>query len=146
MTVELVKILYEIYPPKDGLDKVNNISIYGAHERVYLTLLNRSFIDSKKISDINIFRPLAENIFDVPFYIGSRGDVKNAVFFEPNSPDKYSQNYSNHYIQINLPLTYLEMTISTGNRGRVDLFDKQRKKYVEFVNGVYDIFPCKIRK
>ena len=137
MTEKLVKILSELYPPAKNHDR---ISIYGAHERIYLLLFDHVFSGTPIIHDIECFRKLANETFDVHFYIGSKGDIKNAVFFEPNSQDDYQQNYSNHFIQIILPSNFPQITISTGNRGRVNLLDKQREKYLEFVKYVYGIF------
>ena len=136
MTEKLVKILSKLYPP---IENNNRVSIYGAHEEIYLLLFDYIFVNAK-INDIEVFRKSADKIFDVPFYLGSKGDIKNAVFFEPNSQDEYQQNYSNHFIQISLPSKFPKMTISTGNRGKVKLLDKQREKYLEFVKNVYKIF------
>ena len=53
---------------------------------------------------------------------------------------KYQGNHSEHSIEVILPSTHPVITISTGNRGAIDLLPKQRDNYYNFVENIYRLF------
>jgi hypothetical protein len=137
MTDILANILRAEYPQINSFDP---ISIYGAHERIYLNLTNKKFHKAPKFNDSNKIFQIAEKIFDVPFDFEIKGDIGEAIFFSPQKNDEYHQNHFGHYIQVHLPYSYPLITISTGNRGAVELFENQRMNYFQFVKETYNLF------
>ena len=94
-----------------------------------------------KPEDVDI---IAKKIFDdIEYEFYPETEEGTVVYFSPavglNKMTDYSENYRGHYLAINR-LTHPVMTISTGNRGQSLLNDKQREKYFEFVNRVYEQF------
>ena len=137
MTDVLADILRKEYPPLNGVERV---STYENNERIYLNLIPLIALFPPMFTDSNKIFEIAKNTFDVPFKFEKRGDIGEAVFFEPAINDKYHQNHFGHYIHIDLPFSYPLITIFTGNRGAVSLIAQQRQRYFDFVNKVYKSF------
>ncbi|KHO54614.1 MAG: hypothetical protein QT10_C0014G0012 [archaeon GW2011_AR19] len=140
MTKILFSRLRKIFP------EPNKVSIYGAYERIYLSLHHKKFADavSVNVSHKNL-KELASKIFEIPFEYEKRGEIGPAIFFEPKINRRSHQNYQQHYIKVSLPLKFPEIEISTGNRGSEFLFRKQRDDYYKFVEETYFLFleKCK---
>lgn len=144
MTVELVKMFEDRFPPV-GPHKVPRVSTYHGIERIYLTLLDEVFVGiNKPLVTIDEIKTLAHKIFDkdVNFeFKENQGTLDGAVIlFEPRGGDNYSMNYSGHSIQVHKPFIVPEITLSLANRGTAKLYPKQRNKYFQFVNNLYELF------
>ena len=149
MTDILFQRLMERFPPIDDYERV---SIYGAYERIYLDLIESAFMKSKQFNLSKKIKNLALRIFDVNFIyipLSDGGEKRWSVIFEPIILDKekmsdesfkYQGNHSEHSIEVILPSTHPVITISTGNRGAIDLLPKQRDNYYNFVENIYRLF------
>lgn len=137
MTDILVDILNKEYR---GVCGSGCVSVYGVYERIYLNLTNEKFSKAPSFNDSKKILRIAKEIFDVPFDFEMKGDIGEAIFFSPKINDAYHQNHFGHYIQVHLPSAYPMITISTGNRDAVKLFETQRNNYFEFVKGLYSMF------
>jgi len=137
MTEKLYSLLKEEYPEANGSEQV---TIYGAHERIYLNILDERLRGAPEIKDSSEITRIAEEVFDVPFEFEAKGDVGEAVFFNPVSEDPYQQNHYAHFVQVYLPSNYPLIIISTGNRGAVELFQIQRKNYFDYIMKIHELF------
>lgn len=137
MTDRLFQRFKERFPDINGTPRV---SFYGAYERIYLSLYERIFAQSKRalITPDEISK-IARGVFwDVNFVFEERGDIQFGIFFEPTGVSEYSCSYDQHHIEVHQHLLFPELTISTGNRGKVVLHDLQRERYYQFA--------CDLRK
>jgi len=147
MTVVLFEKFKQRFPPIKNHDRV---SIYEAYERIYLSIIDRQFIGAPDFNSEQKIKDLASKTFDVNFVSKTFEEGhKNKLYliFEPIIFSKmskksflYNSSYSGHSIDINLPSFWPEITISTGNRGRTNLSQKQRDKYYNFVEEIYNLF------
>ena len=138
MTDKLFKILKKEFPVFKSIERV---WIYGANERIYLNLIDKRFHNAKYFYNYDEIEKIANKIFDVPFVYETRGDAEKSIFFKPrNLNNKYEMNYDFQHITVHLPSLFPQITIDTGNRGSVELFDKQRDKYYGFVINVFNKF------
>ncbi len=145
MTDILFKRFRERFPPIGDRER---ITIYEAYERIYLDLIEREFVEAPQFDSLDKIKDLASKTFDVNFYWGySHYNMSHnvpTIIFDPKCGTKklmeYDDWYSCHSIEVDIPSFHLVITISTGNRGRADLIEKQRDKYFEFVEGVYKLF------
>ncbi len=149
MTEILFKKLRERFPPINDYER---ITVYEAYERVYLDLIESAFMKDKQFNSPEKIKNLAQRIFDVNFVyipLNNGGEKRWTVIFEPIILDKgkmseesfrYQENYSGHSIEVILPSSHPMITISTANRGAIDLFPKQRDNYYNFVEDVYKLF------
>ncbi|NOQ55237.1 MAG: hypothetical protein GQ477_00355 [Nanohaloarchaea archaeon] len=150
----LLKQLNEKYPPI-GPHNATQLSIYPYQElssryieRIYLDVLDLKFIKNPKdLITMDEMKDLAESIFDdIDFEMKNIRDEGYIVEFKPHGISDYLENYSGHAIIIREPFSTPHITISTGNRGSIGLNDRQREKYFNFVNGLYDIFVENLEK
>ncbi len=132
MTQRLYEMFKEKYP-----HKWNGFSIYGAMERIELSLLDKSFIDKGNLISLDEINRISKKHFN-NFYELNRGDSRKGVYvvLNPLSSIKYD-SYFGHSFYIPKFHAPLDIEISTGNRGRVDLTNEQRKKYFNFVNDLF---------
>ena len=149
MTFLLTERLKKRFPDINGSQRVD---IYENYERIYLNLIAREFLNSPYINPLEELEKLALETFDAHFIcepIDNKKDIGLRVSFLPKILPKskmsqesfeYQSRYSEHTIEISLPANHPEITISTGNRGRGNLLDKQRDLYFKFIEGVYNIF------
>ncbi|MEX2017564.1 MAG: hypothetical protein WD876_03765 [Candidatus Pacearchaeota archaeon] len=145
MTDVLFQRFRKRFPPINDYER---ISTYGADERIYLDLITLEFTKGKYINPQEEIKGLAQKVFDVNFIwknLNDGGTKRLTLIFDPGKQISeesfiYHENYSGHSIDINLPASHPEITISTGHRGKVVLLDRQRDKYFEFAEGVYNIF------
>ena len=122
----------------------DSISIYGAHERIYLTLRDASFVFKNDLITLDEFNNLCNDYFK-DFYelkhekeFGQRGKGVY-VILNPEQNLKYKE-YDNHLIKLCQFYPPLDLEIWTGNRGRVDLIDSQKEKYFCFVDALFKKF------
>ena len=150
MSDTLYKMFCEKYPPI-GLWKTSRITLYPSYgggtwiERIHLNLLEKIFLEflekRKPLIKSDDIGKLAKKIFDdINYDFYTHREEGNVIFFRPEGIDKYSQNYAGHYIAVHEPLIIPKILISTGNRGAIGLHNKQREKYFQFVDELYDIF------
>ncbi|MBW6462171.1 MAG: hypothetical protein K0B07_03940 [DPANN group archaeon] len=146
----LVEQLSVQYQPV-GLHKNEQISIYpfdgGRYvERIYVDIIDKIFFGvDKPLVTFEEITGIAEAVFDdVHFAMRDHSTEGYLVLFKPQGIDKYSLNYDGHDIVIRKPFDTLKITISTGNRGAIGLNYRQREKYFDFVNKVYDLFIEKV--
>jgi hypothetical protein len=149
MTDILFQKLKERFPPVNDYER---ISIYGAYERIYLDLIDYAFIGMPYFDSQERIKNLALKTFDVNFiskFLKDGGEQRLSIIFEPVILNKtkmsyelfeYHENHSGHSMDVMLPSTHPIITISTGNRGHVDLLPKQRENYYNFVENVYRLF------
>ena len=134
----MTKKLYEMFKKKYP-QKYNSFSIYGADERINLSLIDRLFINKNNLMPLSELDEICNKYFKDFYKIEDAGkfSLKGIfVLFEVDGLRKY-KNYFGHsfWIPRFLPL---EMEISTGNRGNFLLEDKQREKYFGFVNDIFE--------
>ena len=134
MTQKLYEMFKKKYP-----QEYNNFSIYGADERINLSLTDRLFINKGDIITLNEILEISDKHFKEIYKIEdakkfSLGGI--FVLFEVDGLKKY-QNYFGHYFWIPRFIP-LEMEISTGNRGNFLLTKKQRENYFGFVNDIFE--------
>lgn len=134
MTQKLYEMFKKKYP-----QKYNNSSIYGADERINISLKDKLFIGNTDLMPLSELNEICNKYFRGFYKIE---DAKNFslrgifVLFEVDGLRKY-QNYFGHsfWIPQFIPL---DMEISTGNRGNFLLEDRQRENYFEFVNDIFE--------
>jgi hypothetical protein len=155
MTDILFQRFRERFP---SINDYERITIYGAYERIYLDLIEAEFISSPLFDSKEKIKDLALKIFDVNFiykFLRDGLDERVGIIFDPIILPKpkmsyesfrRNMNYSGHSIEITLPASHPMITISTGNRGAVDLIEKQRDNYYNFVVEVYEIFLGNAKK
>lgn len=157
MTEILFQRFRKRFPPIGGQER---ITIYEAFERIHLNLLEPEFANATFFTSQEKINSLAKRTFDVNFKWGythysERLKIPTIIFVPIILPKnqggteelmRYQDNYSEHSIEITLPANYPMITISTGNRGRTDLLDRQRDLYYNFVEGVYGLFLENARK
>lgn len=147
----LLKKLREMFPPV-GPKKFERITTYPPNsgkwiEKIHLNLIEKRFLDLKEpIVKSREIEEIAENIFDVEYDFYEHQEEGNVILFRPNFCDEYNQNYSGHYIALENPLKIPKITISTGNRGSIQLMGPQREKYLLFVEKTYKLFSEKLIK
>ena len=152
MSDKLYKTLCETFPPI-GSCKAPRITLYPPDsggtwiERIYLNLIEKEFLKIEQpIVKSKEIKELAGRIFeDIEFNFFKHQEEGNVISFIPDGIDSYSQNYIGHYISVRDPLRYPIITISTGNRGSIRLYPRQRKKYFQFVKELYGLFLGKIK-
>lgn len=154
MTFILCERFKQRFPP---INEYKRISVYEDYERIYLNLIEKEFLSAPCINPKEEIEELAKKTFDVNFEcksLNDGGDSRLAILFFPiilpkgkmNEEEfKYHQWFDDHSIEISLPARYPDITISTGNRGRTDLLDRQRDLYYNFTEGVYNLFLEKAR-
>jgi len=157
MSDKLVEMFKEKYPltPR-GYDRVSIYPRGGGTwvERIHLDLVEKEFlkfqIDKKPLADISSIKDVAKRVFDDighrHYTLKDQGNLLDILYFEPKGIDDYNQSYSNHFIEIREPLIIPKIMISTGNRGRIKLHERQREKYFQFVNDVYNLFMRNAKK
>ncbi len=94
MTDKLFKILKKEFPVFKSIERVR---IYGAHERIYLNLIDKRFHKSKYFKDYDEIEKIANKIFDVPFVYEIRGDVEKSIFFKPRNVKLFDKQKDNYY-------------------------------------------------
>ena len=143
MTDKLVRMFEEKYPPI-GPYQTSRVSTYNSIERIYLYLLDEVFVGIKKpLVATNDIKTLANKIFDdanFKFEENPGTLTGPVIIFEPRGADRYSMNYSGHYIQVHKPFVVPVVTLSLANRGAAKLYHKQRNKYFGFVNNLYELY------
>ncbi len=147
MSDKLYQLLCRRFPPTCRGYK--RISIYPPCEdenptwieRIHLNLVEKEFLDIKEsLVKSEEIEGLAKEIFDdIPFRFYKNQEEGNIIYFAPEGIDNYNQKYFGHFIEIHEPLIIPKITISTGNRGSIDLHQRQRKKYFKFVENLYDL-------
>ena len=137
MTDKLIALLEEEYPPLKG--NTPRVHTYEAQERIYLFLPEPEMINNPVVRDGAFIKDIAANIFDVNFVYKKLEDI-DGIYFEPKWNDAYHLRHDGHHIWLHLPQKVPEITISTGNRGHPNLFDKQRENYFSFVKQVVEHF------
>jgi len=147
MSDVLLKMFRERYPPV-GLHNTERLSTYPFNggdyiERIYLELLEKIFVDLYKPLIVpEDIEKLAEKIFDDIdykfFYHQDEGHIIS--FMLPTGMDEYFESYSEHIISVKEPFYFPKITFWTGNRGSIKLHKRQREKYFQFANELYDIF------
>ena len=147
MSDVLLKMFRERYPPVGPKD-YERLSTYPFNggdyiERIYLELLEKIFVDLYKPLIVpEDIEKLAEKIFDDIdhkfYYLQDEGYIIS--FKPPADIDEYFQSYAEHTISVKKPFIFPKITFSTGNRGSIKLHDRQREKYFQFANELYDIF------
>ncbi len=152
MTEILFQRLKKKFPPINDYER---ITIYEAYERIYLDLIEKEFSQGRYFNPKKEIKDLALEIFDTYFISKSLcdgGQERLAIIFLEKFPSKisykqfmYNTWYSGHSFDISLPASHPVITISTGNRGRTDLLDRQRDLYYNFVEGIYNLFMEKIK-
>jgi len=151
MTDLLVKMFEKEFPNIGGVSDTR-ISIYGADERVYLTLNHKVLADNKskrpfiKIEEIT---NVANNLFtDINFDLGEFEGPRTGyiILFRPLEINDYSRRHAGHSIKIHEPYFFPEFTISTGNRGDAKLHKRQRLNYFNFVKAINETFITNARK
>ena len=134
--------LYEMLKKKYS-QEWNNFSIYGADERVCLSLKDKSFINAKKdLISIAELNDISDKYFNGFYKIKDAKEFSlRGVFilFEVDGLKKY-QNYFEHSFWLPRLHPPLDMEISTGNRGNFLLTKKQRENYFGFVNDIFAKF------
>ncbi len=154
MTERLVQRFRERFPPINGYERV---TIYEAYERIYLDLIEQDFMPLRHFNPHREIKDLALKTFDVSFickFLDNGGWNRLAIIFSEEILPKgkmsyelfrYNLWYDGHGIEVSLPATHPIITVSTGNRGRTDLLDRQRDLYYNFVEGIYNIFLEKVK-
>ncbi len=151
MTEILFQKFKERFPPIGDCER---ITIYEAFERIHLYLIDEAFVDAPSFASQEKINDLASKTFDVNFrwghaYYSTLSKVPTIIFDPVILPKaeggtyklmEYNDYYSGHSIEIELPSYFPKIIISTGNRGRTDLLDRQRDLYYNFVEGVYNLF------
>ena len=154
MSDKLVEMFRKRYPltPR-GYDRIYTYPPNGSIERIHLHLVEKDFLkflDKKKpLADISSIKNIAQEVFNdigCKFYTLEEQGIDNIFSFYPKKMDDYNESYTGHFIEIREPLIIPKIMISTGNRGRIKLHDRQRKKYFQFINEVYDIFVQNSKK
>ena len=138
MTQKLYKMFLKKY-----FQEWNTFSIYGADERIFISLKDKSFTNKEDdLISINELDKIANNYFN-NFY-----EIKDArdfglhgifVLFYIDGLRKY-QNYFAHSFWLPHLYSPLEIEISTGNRGNSLLTKEQRENYFGFVNDIFEKF------
>jgi hypothetical protein len=154
MTSILFERFKKRFPP---INEYERIRVYENFERIYLDLIKEEFLSAHYINPKEEIEELAKKIFDVNFAcrsLSDGGDSRLAIIFDPiilpkgkmNEEDfMYHSWYDGHSIEISLPARHPMVTISTGNRGRTDLLNRQRDLYYNFTEEVYNLFLKKAR-
>jgi len=114
-------------------------------ERVYVGFLYEELLGIDKPFDFSVIEMLANEIFDdIGFEFRHPSGVGNFMNFvlEDIKMEKvdmdYLNFYSGHDFEFSNTNRFPQITISTGNRGRIGLHERQREKYFTFVNGIFD--------
>ncbi len=134
MTQKIYEMFKKKYP-----QEYNNFSIYGADERINLSLKDKLFIDKGNLMPLSELDDICNKYFRGFYKIqdARKFSLKGIfVLFEVDGLREY-KNYFGHSFWIShfIPL---EMEISTGNRGNFLLTKKQRENYFEFVNDIFE--------
>lgn len=139
MTSLLVKMLKEKFP-ETGKDSFSRLEIYGADERIYLSLYNKIFLEKNcPLISLKEIEDIAGKIFtDVNFEFKEQGDLKYIISFE--STNENNRVYDGHYIKVHEPFYIPMFTISTGNRVSSFLHKTQRINYFNFVKEINERF------
>jgi len=139
MSRELYRRMCEEFPPVVPYE-TERVSIYGAHERTHVTLYDIAFTNLEgPVLDEALLEEIAKEVFDdIPFEpIWEDDDGHWVIWFDPKTPDKYSQKYYGHDILVQNVHATPMITIETGWRGDGGLTDRQRDKYIQFVKEVH---------
>lgn len=134
MTQKLYEMFKKKYP-----QEYNNFSIYGADERINLSLKDKLFIEKTDLMSISELDGICNKYFKGFYKIKDAEDFSLRgifVLFEVDGLKRY-QNYFGHSFWITR-FAPLEMEIATGNRGNFLLTEKQRENYFEFVNDIFE--------
>lgn len=147
----LVQMFLEKYPPH-GKNKTDQVETYPPYDESYMGIEDIFLMPKhKKFAGLQIpliteeaIRELASKIFDDITY-DFFYDVKDGCEIYFTSPDDYNDVYLHSYHQQHIfvfwpPLKFRTIKFSTGHSGSSDLHEKQREKYFQFANGIYDIF------
>jgi hypothetical protein len=134
MTSKLYEMLVREYPPEGG----NQISIYGADERIYLSLFDRAFVGKGRLISPEEIEGISWELF-LGFYKMREVDGNHAVILNPDVDFAYRE-YDGHLIMFMNHFSFPQMEIWTGNRGNSSLKERQREKYFEFVKKIYERF------
>lgn len=130
-------MLTKKYPSETGNSR-SRISIYGADERINLSLFHRSFIGKGKLITPEEIDRIAGEFFSL-FYKMRQIDRNQVIILNPDDDMEYAE-YKGHLIIVNGHFLFPEMEIWTGNRGNVILTEEQRQKYFGFVKEIYEKF------
>lgn len=137
MTSKLYEMLVKEYL-LETKDSRREISIYGADERIYLSLFHRIFIGKDKLITPEEINRIARGFFGL-FYKMKEIDKNQTIIFNSDSDMEYEE-YHGHLIIVHGHFLFPEMEIWTGNRGNCILTEEQRQKYFGFVKEVYNQF------
>ena len=134
MTQRLYDALKKKYP-----QEWNSFSIYGADERINISLKDKLFIDKCNLIPLPELDDICNKYFKDFYKIedAKKFSLKGTfILFEVDGLKKY-QNYFGHsfWIPRFIPL---DMEISTGNRGNFLLEDEQRENYFGFVDTLFE--------
>ncbi len=151
MSDVLLKMFCERYPPLDphNTERLSTYPYGGGDwiERIYLELNENIFSDLIEDSSGPLIVPediekLAEKIFDdIDYKFFYHQDEGYIISFKlPSGMDEYFESYSEHIISVQEPFYFPIIAFWTGNRGSIKLHDRQRDKYFQFANELYDIF------
>ena len=136
MTQKLYKMFKEKYS-----QKWNSFSIYGADERICLTLRDRIFIDKSNLIKLSELEEISKKYFNGFYEIrdGKLMQLRGIVLILNPNQKFEKKEYNNHSFWLStFPNLPLDMEISTGNRGEFLLTKNQREKYFNFVKDIFN--------
>jgi hypothetical protein len=138
MTSKLYEMLVREYPSEKG-DARSRISIYGADERIYLSLFNRIFSGKDNLMSAEGIEGIARRFFNLFYAMREINKGELTIVLNPEG-DMDKREYDGHLIIVHSHFLFPEMEIWTGNRGKTVLEEEQRGKYFGFVKEVYEKF------
>lgn len=124
----------------------NRIWIYGADERIDVSLNDRSFAEFSRRSSEDIItfgeiEEIAKRYFGNCRVKDGKSLDLGGVYMDFGWDGKRAKNpYFGHSIWIPRFRPPLDIEISTGNRGNFVLEDEQREKYFGFVKDMFEKF------
>ncbi len=138
MTEKLLGMLKEKFPTEKGVSR-SAFDIYGAWERIYVTLFHRYYTESKSYGpfiSLSEIEKISKEIFpDVSFECKEKKSILESganILFGPQ-PNQEHKNYYGHVLEIFSNMVAPYFTINTGWRGNSGLTEDQRQRYLEFV-------------
>jgi len=147
----LVQMLVERFEPDERSPEQIFIYPYGQEEektkikyieRIEISLYNEKFEGRRFKADDDKIQSTAERLAgeifdDVNHSLNKNMEYIHIIEFLPVKPDEYNQKYTGHYISIKTYSNRLRIDIFTGSRGDMQLNDKQRQKYFDYVVDLY---------
>jgi len=163
MSEILCQMFLDKFPPV-GINKAPRVLVYDGQgcppwepgmrmiERIHLQLHDQEIHDRNK-DRVDLITPLeinkvASKVFDDVHYEFSEsgGDGGPSIRFSPEIMSDYNMRYNRHDITVQEPFTYPKIMFSIGNRGTMDLHERQRQKYFQFAVDIYETFLKNARK